>query len=195
MSYAAPFNDPAGVRLARSTALARNWWALVLRGVLALIFGAFLLFDPGLALSSLVLVFGIYLLVDGAFAVVAAIRAAAHHERWGLLLLEGICGIVLGLVALGAPLFAVTVWITLMAIWAIITGALMLAAAFRLHSGHGNWLMGLGGVASLVWGVLLFAAPLLGAVVLTIWLGAYAVVFGIAMIALGLRLRSRAAAF
>jgi uncharacterized membrane protein HdeD (DUF308 family) len=186
--------DSSGLRLVRSTALARNWWALVLRGVLALIFGAFVFLDPGVALGSLVLVFGIYVLIDGVFAVVAAIRAAAHHERWGLLLAEGILGVLIGLLALVEPLLAVTVWITVMAVWAIVTGALLLTAAFGLHAGHGNWLMGLGGIVSIVWGALLFAAPLLGAVVLTIWLGAYAVVFGIAMIALGLRLRARTVA-
>jgi uncharacterized membrane protein HdeD (DUF308 family) len=189
VTQAAPFFDPTSLRQQRSAALARNWWALVLRGVLALIFGAFAFLDPGVALGSLVLVFGIYLLVDGVFAIVAAGRAAAHHERWGLLLLEGVLGVLIGLLAVGDPLLAVTVWITVLAAWAIVTGVLMIVSAFRLHTGHGNWWMGLGGAASVIWGALLFVAPLIGAVVLTIWLGAYAVIFGVAMIALGLRLR------
>jgi uncharacterized membrane protein HdeD (DUF308 family) len=67
----------------------------------------------------------------------------------------------------------------------------MLAAAFRLRADHGNWLMGLGGVVSIIWGVLLYIWPIEGALVLTIWVGAYALIFGIAMIALSLRLRAR----
>lgn len=183
---------PSGdVWIRRRAGLARNWWALILRGVIAILFGLIAFLAPALTLDSLVLVFGAYALVDGIFAVIAAVRAMTSHERWGLLLLEGIVGIAAGLAAWALPVLAIVVWITLMAIWAIVTGALMLASAFRLGAGHGNWLMGLGGVISIVWGVLLWMWPIAGAVVLTLWLGAYALIFGIAMIALGLRLRSR----
>lgn len=191
MSYSGELLDPSGLRVARSTALARNWWALVLRGIAALIFGAICFLYPVVGLSSIVFVFGIYLLVDGVFDIVGSLRAMAHHERWGLLLLEGIADIVIGLVALAVPVVAVAVWTIILGAWAIVTGALMVAAAFRLHTGHGNWLLGLGGAVSIIWGVLLLVWPLVGAVVLTIWLGAYAIVFGIMMIAFGLRLRAR----
>ena len=83
-------------------------------------------------------------------------------------------------------------FVLLMAAWALISGGLMVAAAVRLHASHGRWWLGLGGVASLLWGVLLFAAPVMGAVVLTWWLGIYAIVFGIALLACGWRLRGRA---
>ena len=176
---------------ARRAGLARNWWALVIRGVVAVIFGVLAFMFPGLTLGTLVMVFGIYVLVDGVFAIIAAARAMASHERWGALLLEGVVGLVAGAGAIAFPGLAIVVWITVMAIWAIITGVLMLVSAFRLDSGHGNWLMGLGGVVSIVWGGLLWYWPIVSAVVLTLWLGAYALIFGIAMIALGLRLRAR----
>ncbi len=179
------------LRVGRSRALARVWWAWVLRGLAALLFGAVAFLDPGIALGSLVLVYGTYAIVDGVFTLIAAARAATHHGRWVLLLLEGLAGLAVGLVALALPALAVTVWVWILAGWAIVTGALMLAAAFRLHSGHGNWLLGLGGVVSIVWGALLASFPVAAAVVLTLWLGAYAVVFGVAMIAFGMRLRSR----
>ena len=76
-----------------------------------------------------------------------------------------------------------------MAAWALISGGLMVAAAVKLHASHGSWWLGLGGVVSLIWGVLLVAAPLMGAVVLTWWLGLYAIVFGIALLTCGWRLR------
>jgi uncharacterized membrane protein HdeD (DUF308 family) len=183
--------DSSGLRLVRSTALARNWWALVLRGALAVAFGIVAFLTPVTALATLVLVYGIYALLDGAFAIVAAGRAAAHHERWGLLLAEGGLGLLIGLLALLAPaaFIAGAVWV--LAVWAIITGTLMLTAAAAMHGGHGRWLLGLAGAVSLIWGVLLVAHPFAGAVVLTLWLGAYAVLFGIAMIAFGWRLRAR----
>ena len=181
----------ADLQVRRRAGLARNWWALVIRGVIAVVFGLVALLAPALTLETLVLVFGAYALVDGVFAMVAAVRALAVHERWGALLLEGFVGVAAGVGAWAVPGLAVVVFITLLAVWGVITGALMLIAAFRLDAGHGQWLMGLGGVISIVWGVLLWIWPIVGAVVLTVWLGAYALIFGITMIALGLRLRSR----
>jgi uncharacterized membrane protein HdeD (DUF308 family) len=175
----------------RNAALARNWWAVLIRGVIGVLFGLAAFLVPGITLGSLVLVFGIYAVVDGVFAIVSAVRAAAHHERWGLLLFEGIIDIGAGLVALFMPVISILVAIWIMAFWSIVTGALMLAAAFRLRADHGNWLMGLGGVVSIIWGVLLYLWPIAGALVLTIWVGAYALIFGASMIALALRLRSR----
>jgi uncharacterized membrane protein HdeD (DUF308 family) len=182
---------PEDWRMPRSRALARAWWIWMLRGAAALIFGAVALLEPSIALGSLILVFAVYLLIDGAFAILASIRAATHHGRWLWLLLEGLAGILVGIWALRLPAVAVTAWIWIMAGWAIISGALMLAAALGVHRGHGNWLLGLGGILSLIWGVLLAVFPIAGAFVLTLWLGAYAIIFGIAMLAFGLRLRSR----
>jgi len=141
--------------------------------------------------ATLVLVFGAYALVDGIFAIIASLRAAAAHERWGLLLLEGVIGIAAGAGAWAFPGLAIVLFITLLAVWGVVTGLLLLFAAFQLDTGHGNWLMGIGGLVSIVWGVLLWSWPIAGAVVLTIWFGAYALIFGIALIALGLRLRAR----
>lgn len=183
--------EPGPLPRLRSAALARNWWAILIRGIAAIAFGIVALLLPVPALTVLVLVFGVYLLVDGVFAIVAAVAAAARHLRWGFLLAEGVLDILLGLLALAIPgaLVVGAVWI--MAAWAIVTGALMLAAAFRLQREHGNWLLGIGGIISIVWGVLLWLWPFVGAIVLTIWLGIYALIFGIAMIALALRLRAR----
>ena len=192
MSFSTTSPDRSALRLSRGAALARNWWALVLRGVVALLFGVIAFLMPATALGLLVLATGVYLVVDGVFAIVAAVRAASRHGRWTTLLLEGVAGMALGLVAILLPAVAVGAFVLLLAAWALITGVLMLVAAF--HTGHVSWLLGLGGLVSLVWGVLLVANPFGGAVVLTIWLGAYALFFGVTMIALGLRLRARHAA-
>jgi uncharacterized membrane protein HdeD (DUF308 family) len=171
--------------------LARNWWAVALRGVLAIVFGLIALVFPGPTMPSLVLVFAAYLLVDGALAIVAAVRAARQHERWGMLTFEGIVNILTAVVAVLWPGLTVIAFVLLVAAWAIVTGVLMLGAAFRLNIDHGRWWLVLGGTASLAYGVLLIIAPLIGALVLTWWIGAYALVLGVALLVLAFKLKAR----
>lgn len=171
-------------------ALARNWWAVALRGVIGILFGLVAFTMPGATMLSLVLLFSIYMLVDGLFAIVAAVRAARQNERWGLLVLEGIADIATGVIAFVWPGITVVAFVLLIAAWALISGGLMLAAAWRLTADHGRWWLVLGGIASLIYGALLVVAPLLGAVVLTWWLGTYAIVFGAALLVLGFKLRA-----
>ncbi|HTW36307.1 MAG TPA: HdeD family acid-resistance protein [Rhizomicrobium sp.] len=170
--------------------LAKNWWAFAIRGVLGVLFGLIAFVWPGVTMLSLVIVFAAYAIVDGVFAIIAAVRAAEQHQRWTLFLLEGVIGIVVGVLAFLWPALTVVVFVTLIAFWALLTGGLMLAAAFRLHPDHGRWWFVLGGVASIIYGALLLVAPLIGALVLTWWIGAYALVFGIAMLVGAFRLRS-----
>lgn len=169
--------------------LARNWWAIALRGVAAIIFGLIALFAPGAAMLSLALVFAAYLLTDGILGIISAVRAAQAHERWGLLLAEGVLNLVMGVLAAFFPVGAVLGFVLVTAAWALLTGGLMLAAAFRLDRNRGRLWLALGGVLSLLWGALLVIAPLAGALVLTWWLGGYAVAFGVVLLVLAVRLR------
>jgi uncharacterized membrane protein HdeD (DUF308 family) len=176
---------------AMSAALAQNWWLIALRGALAIIIGVIAFAAPVATMLSLVLLFSAYMLVDGVFAIVAAVRAARQRERWGLLVLEGIVSIAVGALAVLWPGLTIIAYVLLVAAWAIVTGALMLGAAFRLNLDHGRWWLVLGGIASLIYGALLVIAPLIGALVLTWWFGAYALVFGVFMLVLAFRLRAR----
>jgi uncharacterized membrane protein HdeD (DUF308 family) len=176
---------------AMSGVLARNWWAIALRGAIAVLFGIAAFALPGATMLSLVFLFAAYMLVDGIFAIIAAVRAASRHERWGLLVLEGVADIATGAIAFLWPGITVLAFVLLVAAWALISGGLMLAASFRLKPDHGRWWLALGGLASLAYGALLIIAPMIGAVVLTWWIGAYALVFGVALLVLGFRLRSR----
>ncbi len=128
------------------------------------------------------------MLVDGVFGMVSAVRAAGRHERWGLLLLEGLVNITAGVVAFLWPRLTVIVFVLLMAAWALVSGGLMLGAAFKLTKDHGRWLLALGGVVSIIYDLLLAIAPLIGALVLTWWLGAYALAFGVVLLVLAFRL-------
>jgi uncharacterized membrane protein HdeD (DUF308 family) len=182
---------PSGPALSEqmSALLARNWWALLLRGLIAVALGALTLLMPAVSLASLVLLFAIYMLADGVLGIVAAVRAARRHERWGWLILEGLLDIGAGVVALVWPGLTVLVFVVLVAAWAVVTGASMTIAAFRLTRAGARWLMAVAGVLSIIWGVLLAVWPIGGALVLTLWIGAYALVFGITLIVLALRLR------
>ena len=172
-----------------------HWWVLVIRGVIGLVFGFLFIFWPGLSLVALIYLFGAYALVDGVFAAAQALRLGVHNDRWWPLLFEAIVGIAVGIVFFRfTGLSAVAVAFTI-AVWAIATGIFEIVAAFRFGGGGGApWLLGLGGVLSIIVGVLFAIAPVQALIAYVIVLGVYAIVFGIMMIVWGFRLRSWAKA-
>jgi uncharacterized membrane protein HdeD (DUF308 family) len=174
-----------------SAVLAQNWWALALRGVCAILFGVIALVVPGAVLITLALFFAAYLLVDGILAIVAAVRAAQRHERWGMLLAEGVVDIAVGVIAFVFPVSAVLAFVFVTAAWALLTGVLLIVAAFKLNRQHGRAWMALSGIISVLFGIALIVAPLVGAVVLTWWFAGYAIAFGALLLVLAFKLRSR----
>src|ERR1700737_1924967 len=115
--------------------LAQNWWAFAIRGVLGIIFGLIAILQPGVTMLSLVLVFSAYAFVDGIFAIIASVRAARRHERWGFLVLEGIVNIIAAALAFLWPAITVVSFVFLVGRWATLSARLMLSADIRL-SGH-----------------------------------------------------------
>jgi uncharacterized membrane protein HdeD (DUF308 family) len=176
---------------ALSAVLARNWWAMAIRGVLGIVVGVIAFIMPAATMLALVLLFAAYMLVDGVFAIIAAVRAARRHDRWGLLVLEGVAGFVAAAIAVLWPGITVLAFVLLVAAWALVSGTLMLMAALYLNIDHGRWWLVLGGAASIVYGLLLLVAPAIGALVLAWWFGIYAFVFGVALLILAFRLRAR----
>jgi uncharacterized membrane protein HdeD (DUF308 family) len=172
-------------------ALARNWWSLVLRGLLGIILGILTFAWPGVTLMVLVFLFAAYALVNGVFSIIGAIRAVEHRERWGALVLEGIVGIAAAVITVLFPPVTALALVYLVGAWAILTGCLEIASAVRLRRVvSGEWLLFLGGVASVLFGFMLFIWPIAGALVLALWVGVYWLVFGVTLVALGLRLHS-----
>ena len=171
--------------------LVRNWWALALRGALAVLFGVVAFVMPGLTLAVLVALFGAYALIDGILAIVAGVKAAEHHERFGSLLWRGAVGVAAGLVAFILPAATAVVLTLLVGVWAMITGVLEIVAAVHLHRAHGEWLLIASGVLSVVFGLMLVVAPGLGMLTLVWIIGGYAIVFGLIMLTLAFRLRGR----
>jgi len=173
-----------------SFVLARNWWSLVIRGIIGVLVGIIAFTWPGVTFRALLLIFAAYVLIDGVVDIIGSVRAAEVGERWGALLFEGIIGILAGLVTIFWPAITAFALVFVIAAWAIITGIAEIAAAIRLRQ-HitGEWLLGLAGVISVLFGVFMLARPLAGALVVALWFGAYVFIFGVVLIALGFRLR------
>jgi uncharacterized membrane protein HdeD (DUF308 family) len=175
--------------------LGRNWWAFVLRGVLAILFGLAAWFFTGATLVTLIYLFGAYALVDGIFALVAIFVGGGSEGRWIPLLIEGVAGIIIGIVTLLNPGATGVVLLYFIATWALVTGAFEILAAVRLRKEiEDEWWLGLSGLASLVFGAVLLILslgnPLAGALAVVWIIGLYAIIFGAFLIGLGLRLRS-----
>jgi uncharacterized membrane protein HdeD (DUF308 family) len=170
--------------------LTRNWWLVVLRGVLAILFGLTAFLWPGLTFLVLILMFGVYAIADGAFAMLTGVVSSKYSPRWWVFLLEGVVSVAAGVVAILRPDLAAAVLIAVIAIWAILTGILEIAAAVRLRREITNeWMLAFAGFVSIVLGVLLFFQPGAGGLVITLMIGAYALIFGLVLVILGLRLR------
>ncbi|HUO07971.1 MAG TPA: HdeD family acid-resistance protein [Phycisphaerae bacterium] len=171
--------------------LADNWWAFLLRGVLAVLFGLMTFILPGMALATLVFLFGLYVITEGVFNLVAAVRGARDKaSRWWYLLIEGLLSIVAGLFAFIMPGVTAIALVYLIAAWALMTGVMEIGAAIRLRK-HiaGEWMLAIAGVVSILLGVMLALFPSAGVLTVVWWIGAYAVVFGVLLITLGFRLR------
>jgi uncharacterized membrane protein HdeD (DUF308 family) len=175
----------------RSAALAQNWWLVALRGILGIIFGIIAIVWPQITLLALVLLFAAYMLIDGILAIVSAVREARRGQRWVLVVIEGLLRIAVAALAVIWPGLTAFAFVLIIAVWSIVSGALMIAAAVGLNRRYGQGWLGLSGFLSVLFGILLMIFPPIGAIVLTWWLGIYVAVFSIAMLVLAFRLRSR----
>jgi uncharacterized membrane protein HdeD (DUF308 family) len=173
--------------------LLRSWWVLALRGVIAILFGVLALFWPDLTLLVLVALFAAYALLSGIVSIAGAARNRRSDDNWWMLLLLGLVGIAAGIIAIVHPGLTALVLVLLIGANALVTGVLDIAAAIRLRKIIRNeWLLVLNGIASLVFGVMVFLFPEAGALAIVWLVSLYALVTGVLMIGLGLRLRSQA---
>lgn len=174
-------------------ALAKNWWALLIRGIAAVIFGVLAFLWPGITWITIAIFFGAYALVDGIFAIVATFRAAQAHQRWWPFLIEGIVGILIAAITFYDIRITITALYLTIAAWAFLTGIFELVAAVQLRKLIANeiWLI-VGGIASIAFGVLMLMYPLLAAIVIIYIIAGYAIVFGFIMIGFAFRLRAHA---
>jgi uncharacterized membrane protein HdeD (DUF308 family) len=172
---------------ALSSTISGNWWGLAIRGLVAIVLGVLCFVLTGMALVLLVALIVAYLLVDGFFALVFGLRT----RSW-MFAIEGAVGVVAGVLALFYPHITLLVLAFIIAAWAIVTGALELWSAFRLRGEIRNgWVLVIAGLASLIFGVLMFVYPGAGLVTIIWLIGAYGIVFGISEVILSLSVRSQ----
>lgn len=170
--------------------LAKSWWLLLLRGIVAIVFGVFALQRPGITLATLVLLFGAYAIVDGVFSLISAAAGWRHREDRWLLLLEGLVGLFAGFVTLQAPGVTAVALVFFIAAWALATGVLKIVAAIRLRreiSGE-FWLI-LSGIAGVVFAFLVMDRPAAGALALVWMIGWFAIFTGAMLVMLSFKVR------
>jgi uncharacterized membrane protein HdeD (DUF308 family) len=171
----------------------RHWWVLLVRGFLAILFGIFALAAPGIALLVFIYVFAAYAILDGISAIAVSFQERSFLRTWWVLLIEGIAGVIFGILAFVWPGETALVLLYLVAFWALVTGVLEIGSAFVIRGAAGQrWGLGLAGLLSFIFGIVLLVFP--GAGLLSIlWLvGIYALVFGVSLIIYAFQVRSRA---
>jgi uncharacterized membrane protein HdeD (DUF308 family) len=168
----------------------RNWWVLLLRGLLAIVLGVLVFSRPVWSLGAVMLAFGVYALIEGASALFAAILGRRYRDDRWLLLLEGIIGIGVGVVTLRTPAVTAVLMIFFIAIWALATGVLRIVESMRLRREmRGEVWLALGGVASVIFALVVMMRPLAGAIAMVRVIGVYALILGATEVMLAFRVR------
>lgn len=171
--------------------LGDSWWLLLLRGVAAIIFGVLALFWPAITLITLTLLWGSYTIVDGVFALWAAIsgRTGKMGSRWWLAI-SGVVSVLAGLAAFFWPGMTAFILLMFIGVWAVIIGVLTIWGAIQARKEiEGEWVLGLFGLVSILFGLLLFFQPGAGALSLVWTIGGYSIFAGVLLIVLAFRAR------
>jgi uncharacterized membrane protein HdeD (DUF308 family) len=165
---------------------------LIIRGIVGVVFGLVAFAWPGVTIAALVVIFAMYAIIDGATNLMLGLSRRPGLGRSWWTAIQGIVGIVAGVLAFVWPGVTALALVIFIGAWAIVTGLFEIAAAIKLRKEiRGEWMLALSGLLSLVFGVLVFAFPGAGAVGIAWVLAAYAMAGGIILIALGVRLRSK----
>jgi uncharacterized membrane protein HdeD (DUF308 family) len=180
-----------GLNFTAVIVLARVWWAFVLRGVLAILFGVLAFLNAVVAVIALVALFAAWAIIDGATGIVTGWRSRGHDRHWWWSVVEGILGVAAGVIAVLLPATAAVALVLLIGAWAVVTGALEVYGAIRLREQiKGELWLALAGLGSILFGILLFLFPTMSVLTLTWIIGGFALVFGVLLVLLGLRLRT-----
>lgn len=172
--------------------LKQIWWVVLLRGILAILFGVVALVWPGITVWALVVVFAVYAVVDGIVLIVQSVRDRA--EGWGWWLAMGIVSVIAGLVALFWPGITALALLYVIAFYAILYGITGIVAGIRFRKVHSSgWVWSvLAGVLAVLFGIVLLIFPGEGILSLIVLLAVYAILFGVLLVVLAFQVRSTA---
>lgn len=172
--------------------LTKAWRLAALRGLIAILFGAMALLRPDLTLLAFTFLFAGYALVTGVVLTIGSIQERAGNEDWWIDLIIGLVSLGAGVITLVHPGLTALVLVLLVAAYALVSGALDIGAAIRLRKKiHNEWFLGLSGLVSLGFGVLIFLYPVQGGLAMAMYVGIYALLSGTLLLAFALGLRSR----
>jgi uncharacterized membrane protein HdeD (DUF308 family) len=164
---------------------------LIVRGVASFLIGILAFLWPGITIAVLVGMFAAYAIIDGFTNLFLGLTHTPGQGRSWPQLLQGVLGIAAGVLTVIWPGATALALIFFIGAWAVVTGVLEIAAAIRLRRViHGEWLLALSGILSVIFGFVLFAFPGAGALAIAWMLGAYTAAAGAVLIALGIRLRT-----
>jgi uncharacterized membrane protein HdeD (DUF308 family) len=171
--------------------MVKQWWSLAVRVVVAVLFGILTLVWPSLTILALVLLFGVYVLIDGVMSLAAVISRNPETEgRRVYFTVMGVAGIVAGIITFVWPSITALALLYVIAAWAFVTGVMEIMAAVRLRAEiRHEWLLGLAGVLSVLFAILLVITPGAGALVITWLIAWWAIVVGVVLMVLTWRLR------
>ena len=175
------------------SALKANWWVLVLRGIIAIVFGIAAFVWPGVTALALVYLLAAFAFVEGIFAFGGAFGYGLPGAQRFLMILLGLLGVAVGVFAVARPGIAALTIVVWVAWWAIIAGIIQIVVAIEMRKEIENeWALIIGALLSIVFGILLLWRPLAGVITLAYLFGFFALIFGVAMLSLGVRLRTLA---
>jgi len=167
-----------------------HWWAVVLRGLLALFLGLVFIMWPGKSLLTIVSLAGLFMVLDGVIAAIMSFVSIGKNDRWWVLLMQGVLGVLLGLILLNWPQVTIGLLFFLLAIWIVFSGILSMVTAVAMRrESYGNWTVMAIGVIGIIFGLLLFSYPTQSIQVFVVLFGVYTLISGIMGIAYGMDLR------
>ena len=166
--------------------LSRRWWWILVRGIAAILFGIACFVWPGRVALSLVFVFGVYAIIDGAAMIVFGRKLG----NWFWYALAGIVSMLAGVIAIAFPVFTAGALVMVIGLWAIFSGIFQIMAGWSIRKDvEGEWVLFVGGVLAILFGILLFLRPGAGAAGIVWLIGMFLILFGILQIILSFKLK------
>jgi len=175
---------------------AKNWWLMLLKGIVLIVLSFFVFRHPIGSLIGLSVFIGVALLLTGIFQIIAGFMVSGVDDNWGWRLAEGIIDVIFAIVLLSNPGITAAVFPFIIGFWMIVYGVMIFSGSFKSKKeGDGNWWLSLlGGILTVIFGWFVMTDFFAGALAITIWIGIGLLILGIVNIVMSLHLKKLNAA-